>query len=85
MLRARGFVEMRAVSHLAADALADREADAVQRHLRRMGVIVDVCHNLPGGFLPERRKARERKAIESLRFRLRELDPEDSAVQRVAE
>ncbi|WP_433514890.1 hypothetical protein ACQP2T_04280 [Nonomuraea sp. CA-143628] len=48
-------------------------------------MIADVCHNLPGDFLPKSRRARERKAIESLRFHLRELDPDDRAAQWVAE
>ncbi|MBN6057923.1 hypothetical protein JYK22_38740, partial [Nonomuraea sp. RK-328] len=83
-LMATGFVEIRAVSHLAERALADGETDTVLRHLEHMRMIANLCHNLPGDFLPKRRKARERKAIESLRFHLRELDPDDRAAQWVA-
>ncbi|MBB4920603.1 hypothetical protein [Streptosporangium saharense] len=82
---AKGFVEIRAVSHLAERALVDGKIDTALRHLEHMRMIADVCHNLPGDFLPKRRKARERKAIKSLRFHLRELDPDDRAAQWVAE
>ncbi|MFI7538718.1 hypothetical protein [Streptosporangium sp. NPDC049376] len=74
---AKGFVEIRAVSHLAERALADGETDTALRHLEHMRVIADVCHNLPGDFLPKRREVRERKAVKSLRFHFWELDPGD--------
>ncbi|GAA3654937.1 hypothetical protein GCM10022224_017490 [Nonomuraea antimicrobica] len=83
-LMAKGFMEIRAVSHLAERALADGETDAALRHLEHMRMIANVCHNLPADFLPKRRKARERKVIESLRFHLRELGPDDRAAQWVA-
>ncbi|GAA3473364.1 hypothetical protein GCM10018965_079170 [Nonomuraea roseola] len=78
---ARGFVEIRACSHLVKDALAAGKTDTALRHLEHMRMIANVCHNLPQDFHPKRPKIRERKAIESLRFHLRELDPDDRAAQ----
>lgn len=83
-LMANAFIEIRAVSHLAELALAGGETDAALRHLEHMRMIANVCHNLSGDFLPKRHKDRERKAVESLRFHLRELDPDDRAAQWVA-
>ncbi|MFI7697036.1 hypothetical protein ACIBQ6_48785 [Nonomuraea sp. NPDC049655] len=81
LLMASGFIEIRARSHLVEHALADRETDAALRHLKQMRMIANLCHNLPQNFFPKRAKARERLAIESLRFHLRELDPDDRAAQ----
>ncbi|MFI6787395.1 hypothetical protein ACIBG4_08685 [Nonomuraea sp. NPDC050383] len=81
VLMAMGFIELRAGSHLVKRALAAGETDAALTHLEHMRMIADVCHNLPKDFFPKRRKARERHAIESLRFQLRELDPDDRAAQ----
>ncbi|SDI00466.1 hypothetical protein SAMN05421505_13020 [Sinosporangium album] len=81
---AKGFIDIRALSHLVKKALADGDMDTALGHLERMRMIANVCHNLPGDFQPRRSKVRERKAIESLRFLLRELDPGDRAAQWVA-
>lgn len=84
VLMAKGFIDIRALSHLVKKALADGDMDTALGHLERMRMIANVCHNLPGDFQPRRSKVRERKAIESLRFLLRELDPGDRAAQWVA-
>ncbi|MET7463223.1 hypothetical protein [Nonomuraea sp. NPDC005501] len=81
VLMAMGFIELRAGSHLVKRALAAGETDAALTHLEHMRMIADVCHNLPKDFFPKRRKTRERHAIESLRFHLRELDSDDRAAQ----
>ncbi|MFC0861868.1 hypothetical protein ACFHYQ_06130 [Sphaerimonospora cavernae] len=81
LLMARGFVEIRADSHFVQRALAAGDMDAALRRLAQLRLIADVCHNLPHDFFPKRSKIRERKAIESLRFHLRELDPDDRAAQ----
>ncbi|MCT9934128.1 hypothetical protein N5079_28360 [Planotetraspora sp. A-T 1434] len=81
LLMARGFVEIRAVSHIVKRALAAGETDEALKHLEHLRMIADVCHNLPQDFYPKRPKIREREAIESLRFHLRELDPDDRAAQ----
>lgn len=74
-----GFIELRAGSHFVKQALAAGDADTALTRLEHMRMIADVCHNLPQDFFPKRRKMRERKAVESLRFHLRELDPDDRA------
>ncbi|MEV0351088.1 hypothetical protein AB0H88_35345 [Nonomuraea sp. NPDC050680] len=81
VIMAMGFIELRAGSHFVKRALAAGETDAALTHLEEMRVIADVCHNLPQDFVPKRRKTRERHAIASLRFHLRELDPDDRAAQ----
>ncbi|MET9249662.1 hypothetical protein [Nonomuraea sp. NPDC003709] len=85
LLMAMGFMEIRADSHLVKRALAAGETDTALGHLEHMRMIADVCHNLPQDLFPKRRKIRERKAIESLRFHLRELDPDDRAAQWVVQ
>lgn len=81
LLMANGFIEIRAASHLVERALAAGEPDTALRHLKQMRMIASLCHNLPQDLFPKRFRIRERRAIESLRFHLRELDPDDRAAQ----
>ncbi|MEQ4722413.1 hypothetical protein [Nonomuraea sp. B19D2] len=81
VLMAMGFIELRAGTHFVKRALAAGETDTALTQLEHMRMIADVCHNLPQDLSPKRRKTRERHAIESLRFHLRELDPDDRAAQ----
>ncbi|WP_424536655.1 hypothetical protein ACOZ38_43460 [Sphaerisporangium viridialbum] len=81
LLMARGFIEIRATSHLVRKALEEGKPEKALHHVDHMGMIADICHNLPGDFFPKRGRERERRAVESLKFHLRELKPDDDAAQ----
>ncbi|MFC4533798.1 hypothetical protein [Sphaerisporangium dianthi] len=80
-LMALGFMEIRATSHVIRREVQAGEGSGSLDHLARVRMIADICHNLPGDLRPVSRGERERRAIESLRFHLRELEPDDQAAQ----
>ncbi|MFF4989156.1 hypothetical protein ACFY19_18320 [Streptosporangium saharense] len=80
-----GFVGIRSRTHLVRRELeVGNEAKALD-WLMEIRYMADVCHNLPADLRPGSKQERETRAVESIKFHLRELEPDDLAAQWVRE
>ncbi|MEV0151774.1 MULTISPECIES: hypothetical protein [unclassified Nonomuraea] len=79
----RAFIEIRATTHMVNRELQTEDLASARDRVERIRLIADTCHNLPADFRPGSDREREQRAVESLKFHLRELDPDDHAAQRV--
>lgn len=81
-LMGRGFIEIRATTHIVRRELQGGEdLSSPLSRIDRIRMIADICHNLPADFRPGSDRERERRAVESLRFHLRKLEPDDHGAQ----
>jgi hypothetical protein len=75
------FIEIRVTAYMFRRELQGEELSGALSRIERIRMIADICHNLPGDFRPGSDRERERRAVESLKFHLRDLAPDDQAAQ----
>ncbi|MFI6928073.1 hypothetical protein ACIBIZ_49645 [Nonomuraea spiralis] len=73
----RAFIEIRATTHIVKRELQSEDLERARARIDRIRMIADICHNLPGDFRPGSEREREQRAMESLKWHLRELEPDD--------
>ncbi|GII87701.1 hypothetical protein Ssi03_56910 [Sphaerisporangium siamense] len=84
-LMALGFIGIRSRTHLVRRELESGSVAKALDCLAEIRRMADVCHNLPADLRPGSKREREARAVESIKFHLRELEPDDQAAQWVRE